>query len=214
VLVQGTGGVALFALQFARAAGARVVALTSSAEKAATLARMGAAAVIDYRRNPAWAKAVREATGGRGPEIIVETTGSSLDQSLAAVAFGGFIGVVGFLGGREAPIDLRHLIVPAVRVHGWWSDRAPDSKPCAAPWRCMKSGGNRQHLRPRETRAAFEHMRRAAHVGKIVIDLLGNTDYLSSSNFTRVTSLVAAGNTARTRMPTRRLPAVTPMILL
>lgn len=174
VLVQGTGGVALFALQFARAAGARVVALTSSAQKAAMLARMGAAAVIDYRKNPAWAGAVREATGGRGPEIIVETTGSSLDQSLAAVAFGGFIGVVGFLGGRDAPIDLRHLIVPAVRIHGLVvGSRAGFEAMCRAMVR--------HEIRPvidssfalGETRAAFEHMRRAAHVGKIVIDVAG-----------------------------------------
>lgn len=172
VLVQGTGGVALFALQFARAAGARVVALTSSAEKAAMLARMGAATVIDYRKNPAWAGAVREATGGRGAEIIVETTGSSLAQSLAAVAFGGFIGVVGFLGGLEAPINLRHLITSTVRIHGVVvGSRAGLEAMC----RAMAL----HQIRPvidstfafDQARGAFEHMRRAAHRGKIVIEL-------------------------------------------
>ena len=174
VLVQGSGGVALFALQFARAAGARVVALTSSAEKAAMLTRMGATAVIDYRKNPEWAGAVREATGALGAEIIVETTGSSLAQSLGAVAFGGFIAMVGFLGGLEAPLSLRHLIGPTVRMHGIVvGSRAEFEAMC----RAMAL----HEIRPvidrifalDQVRDAFEHMRRAAHVGKIVIDVQG-----------------------------------------
>ena len=174
VLVQGTGGVALFALQFARAAGARVVALTSSAEKAAMLSGMGAVEVIDYRKNPAWAGAVREATGGRGAEIIVETTGASLSQSLGAVAFAGFIGMVGFLGGLKAPIDLKELISPTVRVHGVVvGSRAAFDAMC----RAMAL----HQIRPvidrvfpmAEARAAFEHLARAAHVGKVVIDVPG-----------------------------------------
>ncbi len=174
VLVQGTGGVALFALQFARAAGARVVALTSSAEKAAMLQRMGAAAVIDYRKNPEWAAAVREATDGNGAGIIVETTGSSLTQSLGAVAFGGFIGLVGFLGGLQAPLDLRQLIGPMVRIHGVVvGSRAELEAMCQAM--------ALHEIRPvidrtfalDQARAAFDHMRRAAHVGKIVIEVRG-----------------------------------------
>ena len=77
VLVQGTGGVALFALQFAHAAGARVIALTSGAAKAALLEKLGAAAVINYREQPEWAGAVRACTNGRGADIVVETTGSA-----------------------------------------------------------------------------------------------------------------------------------------
>ena len=172
VLIQGTGGVALFALQFARAAGALVVALTSSAEKASMLSRMGAAEVIDYRKNPSWAGAVRAANGGRGADIVVETTGASLSQSLKAVAFAGFIGAVGFLGGRQAPLELRDLIMPTVRMHGVVvGSRAGFEAMC----RAMAL----HQIRPvidrvfpmTEVRSAYQHLARAAHVGKIVIDV-------------------------------------------
>ena len=118
VLVQGTGGVALFALQFAKALGATVVALTSSVEKADFLTRLGADHVINYRDVPEWAEAVRDATGGKGIDIIVETTGTSMPQSLNACAFGGFIGVIGFVGGYETNLDIRQLIGPKIRMEG------------------------------------------------------------------------------------------------
>lgn len=118
VLVQGTGGVALFALQFAKALGATVVALTSSAEKTDLLARLGADHVINYRDVPEWADAVRQATGGKGVDIIVETTGTSMPQSLGACAFGGFIGVIGFVGGYETTLNIRQLIGPKIRMEG------------------------------------------------------------------------------------------------
>ena len=118
VLVQGTGGVALFALQLAKASGARVIALTSSQAKMDLLLRIGADTVINYRETPEWAPAVKAATDGRGVELIVETTGTSLPQSLAAIAFGGFIAVVGFVGGYETPLNIRQLIGPKVRLQG------------------------------------------------------------------------------------------------
>ncbi|SPH23963.1 Alcohol dehydrogenase [Defluviimonas aquaemixtae] len=118
VLVQGSGGVALFALQFAKALGATVVALTSSSGKADFLTGLGADHVINYRDVPEWAGAVREATGGTGVDIIVETTGTSMPQSLNACAFGGFIGVIGFVGGYETSLDIRQLIGPKIRLEG------------------------------------------------------------------------------------------------
>jgi NADPH:quinone reductase-like Zn-dependent oxidoreductase len=118
VLVQGTGGVAIFALQFARAMGAQVIALTSTEAKAQRLRELGAHTVINYREQPQWAAAVREATGGNGADIIVETTGSTLQQSISASAFGGFIGLVGFVGGYETVLNVRQLIGPMVRIEG------------------------------------------------------------------------------------------------
>ena len=118
VLVQGTGGVALFALQFAKLAGARVIVLSSSDEKLARARKMGADVGINYRGTPDWEEAVKDATGGRGADIIVETAGSTLPKSLAAATFGGFIGVIGFVAGHQAQISVRTLIGPMIRVQG------------------------------------------------------------------------------------------------
>ncbi|UCD70110.1 MAG: NAD(P)-dependent alcohol dehydrogenase [Betaproteobacteria bacterium] len=118
VLVQGTGGVALFAMQFAKLAGASVIVVSSSDEKLARVKRMGADVGINYRAHPEWDVAVKEATGGRGVDIVVETAGSTLPKSLAAVTFGGFIGVIGFVGGGQAEISVRSVIGPMIRVQG------------------------------------------------------------------------------------------------
>lgn len=118
VLVQGTGGVALFALQFAKALGAKVIALTSTDEKTKMLEDLGADHVVNYREIPEWADAVRTATAGKGVDIIVETTGTSIPQSLNACAFGGFIGVIGFVGGYETTLNIRQLIGPKIRMEG------------------------------------------------------------------------------------------------
>ena len=90
VLVQGTGGVALFALQFAKRAGARVMALSSSEEKLSRVRALGADSTINYANQPDWGEAVKARTGGI--DLVVETTGTTLPQSLKAVGFGGFIG--------------------------------------------------------------------------------------------------------------------------
>lgn len=172
VLVQGTGGVALFALQFARAAGARVIALTSSETKAELLRKLGADTVIDYRCTPEWAAAVREATAGQGVDIVVETTGTSLSQSLAAVAFGGFVGVVGFVGGYETPLNIRQLIGPMVRLQGIvvGSRAGLEALIRAMVLHDIKPVIDSTFELARVA-DAFRHMERGAHVGKIVITL-------------------------------------------
>ena len=102
VLVQGTGGVALFALQFAKAAGAAVIATSSSDEKLQRLEGTGRRRRHQLpQRLSNWPQAARAATGGRGVDIIVETGGATLPQSLVAAAFGGFVGVVGFVAGTK-----------------------------------------------------------------------------------------------------------------
>ncbi len=172
VLVQGTGGVALFALQFALACGARVVALTSSDAKSDVLRQMGADAVINYRQTSEWASAVREATEGRGVDIVVETTGTSLAQSLAAVAFGEFVGVIGFVGGYETPLNIRQLIGPMVRMQGI----VVGSR---ARLESLIRAMSRHNIKPvidsvfalDDIAAAFHHIKSGAHIGKIVVTL-------------------------------------------
>jgi NADPH:quinone reductase-like Zn-dependent oxidoreductase len=108
VLTQGSGGVSLFALQFAKLFGARVVATTSSPERAAKLRELGADETIDYRADPDWDKRVRELTGGTGADMTIEIGGAeTFARSLASTRTGGRVAVIGLLTGRSgggAPI--------------------------------------------------------------------------------------------------------------
>lgn len=100
VLTQGTGGVSIFAVQFAKAAGARVIATTSSPEKAKLLEKLGADHIINYRETTNWGEKARELTGGTGVDHVVEVSGpTSMAQSLKAIRMGGVISIIGFVGG-------------------------------------------------------------------------------------------------------------------
>ncbi|KAI4243917.1 MAG: hypothetical protein L6R42_010612, partial [Xanthoria sp. 1 TBL-2021] len=113
VLTQGTGGVSIFALQFARAAGARVIATTSSASKADTLRKLGADTVINYKDDPDWGETAKKASPhGLGVDHILEVGGpKTMAQSLKAVKPEGVISIIGFLGGmsKEQPSFLECL---------------------------------------------------------------------------------------------------------
>jgi NADPH:quinone reductase-like Zn-dependent oxidoreductase len=97
VLVQGTGGVALFALQFARLHGARVFVVASSDERLAKAEALGASGLVNYRKTQAWAGEVNALTRGRGVDHIVDTVGD-LDQAVACLATGGLISLIGYTG--------------------------------------------------------------------------------------------------------------------
>jgi len=119
VLTLGTGGVAMFALQLAKLRGARVIALSSSDEKLARAAALGADVGINYARHPQWGARVREATGGVGVDVVVETVGgATLEQSVEAVRMHGFVGLVGFMGGSEATLPLTRAILKRVHLQG------------------------------------------------------------------------------------------------
>lgn len=118
VLVHGTGGVAMFALRFATALGARVAITTSSPVKAARLAELGADHVIDYRSADV-AEEVLRWTRGRGVDHVVDTVGgSNLNQSLRAVRIGGSIAFIGLLAGLSAPVNTYELVTKNVELHG------------------------------------------------------------------------------------------------
>ncbi|MCW5625695.1 MAG: NAD(P)-dependent alcohol dehydrogenase [Burkholderiales bacterium] len=172
VLVQGTGGVALFALQFAKLAGARVIVLSSSDEKLERTQALGADVGINYKTTPKWETAVREATGGRGVDITVETAGASLPQTLAATAFGGFVGVVGFVAGLEATIPVRQLLGPMLRVQGI----AVGSRArFEAMNRAIVSHGLKpvidSHYPLEKGADAFRHLQSGKHFGKVVVTI-------------------------------------------
>ncbi|MGH8738279.1 MAG: zinc-dependent alcohol dehydrogenase family protein [Burkholderiales bacterium] len=119
VLVQGTGGVALFALQLAKLAGAHVTVISSSDEKIARAKAMGADAAINYRTTPEWAKATLGITGGRGFEHVLELGGEkTLPQSLLCVATGGAISIIGVLSGGTMSAQLGRIVMKQVRMVG------------------------------------------------------------------------------------------------
>jgi NADPH:quinone reductase-like Zn-dependent oxidoreductase len=172
VVVQGTGGVALFGLQFAKLAGARVIVLSSSDDKLRRARELGADVGINYRTTPDWHLAVKEHTGGRGADIVIETAGASMNKSLAALAFGGFIGVVGFVAGYEATIPIRQLIGPMTRIQGI----AVGSR---ARFETMNRAITTHGLRPvidsvfelKDAADAFRHLKSGRHFGKIGVTL-------------------------------------------
>lgn len=119
VLVLGSGGVSVFALQFAVAAGARVIATSSSDVKRERLKALGAAATVNYVRTPEWHKEVLSLTGGRGADCIVEVVGAgTLERSFDSVAEFGKVCLIGVLEGRRAEISPYALMWKQATLHG------------------------------------------------------------------------------------------------
>jgi len=119
VVLLGTGGVSIFALQFAKASGATVIIASSSDEKLERARQLGADHLINYRATPAWDEEVLKLTGGRGADLVVETVGeATIARSIHAAAMGGTIFTVGFVTGTAAAIDLLQVIVKALRIVG------------------------------------------------------------------------------------------------
>ncbi|UPL03022.1 hypothetical protein LCI18_013956 [Fusarium solani-melongenae] len=118
VLTQGTGGVSISGLQFAKAAGARVIATTSSAAKAETLKKLGADYVINYKENPNWGDEAKNVTGG--VQHVIEVGGATtVTQSLKAVAIGGVITIIGWIGGAgEKGPDFPQILSSMAVVRG------------------------------------------------------------------------------------------------
>lgn len=171
VVVQGTGGVSMFALQLARAAGATVIATSRSADKRARLTALGAAHTIDYVADPAWGDTVRTLTGGRGADIVVEVGGAgTFDQSARALAFAGTMSLVGVLAGTQAPISTYPLIHKRLQVHGVYVGSVAMFEDLVR----ALTAGNIEPIIDRtfdfaDTAAAYDHLGSGAHFGKVVI---------------------------------------------
>jgi NADPH:quinone reductase-like Zn-dependent oxidoreductase len=119
VLVQGTGGVSIFALQFAKMAGAKVIATSSSEEKLSRLMALGADHVINYRKNANWGELARELTNGRGVDHVVEVGGpATLDQSMLAARVGAHISVIGILTGLSGEVSIVTALIKQLRLQG------------------------------------------------------------------------------------------------
>lgn len=119
VLVQGTGGVSVFALQVAKALGATVIATSSSDEKLERARQLGADHLINYRREPEWATPVLEITNGRGVDHVIEVGGAgTLAQSIKAARVAGHIALIGVLTGPAGPVPTAGLTVRQQRLQG------------------------------------------------------------------------------------------------
>jgi NADPH:quinone reductase-like Zn-dependent oxidoreductase len=119
VLIQGTGGVSIFALQFAKMAGAVVIGTSSSDEKLQRAKTMGLDAGLNYRQSPEWAKWVLQETNNRGADLIVEVGGAgTFNQSLQAVRYGGTVAQIGVLSQSEQPMPIPLILHHQVRIQG------------------------------------------------------------------------------------------------
>ena len=171
VLVQGTGGVSLFALQFAKMFGARVISTSSSDEKLERALSLGASDGINYKKVPEWDERALELTGGRGLDHVVEVGGpDTLDSSLSAVRMGGGIYMIGVLTGIRGEVNTALILRKNVRVQGIYVGSR-------AMFEAMNRAISLNETRPvidrtfsfEEAPNALRHMESGAHFGKIVV---------------------------------------------
>ena len=173
VLVQGSGGVSVFALQFAKAAGARVIATSSSGDKLERLRQLGADETINYRETAKWGARALELTGGAGVDTVVEVGGpGTLDQSMHACRIGGHVALIGVLTGIAGPVQTALLFSKNLRVQGLTvGSRAHQLAMIAG----IEATGIRPVISdrfPLERLAdAFRHQERGRHFGKIAVDI-------------------------------------------
>jgi NADPH:quinone reductase-like Zn-dependent oxidoreductase len=173
VVVQGTGGVSIFALQFAKAAGAEVIVTSSSDEKLARAKALGADHLVNYKKTPEWSKAVREITGGRGADHVVEVGGAgTLAESLQSIRIGGHVSVIGVLAGPVKDLPIRLIMGPNAKVKGITvGSRDQFEAMCRAMALHKIKPVIDKTFAFGEAKAAFAHMAGQGHFGKIAIDL-------------------------------------------
>ena len=171
VVVQGTGGVSMFGLQLAKAAGARVVVTSSSAAKRERAVALGADHVIDYKADPAWGESARAWTGGRGADIVVEVGGpGTFDQSIAALRFGGTMSLLGVLTGLRGEVNTYGVFHKALRIAGVYVGSV-------AMFEGLLRALEATRIEPiidrtfgfGEVKDAYAHLASGAHFGKVVI---------------------------------------------
>lgn len=171
VLVLGTGGVSILALQMARSMGARVLATTSSAQKAQRLRDLGADVVVNYRETPEWSAAVLAATGGRGADIVIEVGGpATLSQSIRACAPGGHIALIGVLTGVAGEVPTLELMARQQTLKGLIVGNREQQRDMVRALGGMDWRPVIDRSYPLEKMAeAFTHQKAGHHFGKICL---------------------------------------------
>jgi NADPH:quinone reductase-like Zn-dependent oxidoreductase len=171
VLLQGTGGVSVFGLQFAKAMGVQAIVTSSSDDKLARAKALGAAHGINYRTAPDWEKAAMELTGGRGVDQVVEVGGAdTLVRSFGAIRVGGKISMIGGLSGPATQLDPRLILARRANIQGI-------SVGSTQMFEAMNRAISVNAIKPvidkvfgfDEVQAAYKHLASGAHFGKVVI---------------------------------------------
>jgi NADPH:quinone reductase-like Zn-dependent oxidoreductase len=171
VLILGTGGVSIFALQFAKLHGARVIATSGSDAKLSRARTLGADETINYTRTPHWERTVWELTGKRGVDHVIEVGGAgTLEQSLQLVRYGGRVSLIGLLSGLGGTVNPLPVLFKSVTMQGIYVGSRD-------MFEAMNRAITQATLKPvidrvfpfAEAPAAYRYLHSAAHIGKVVI---------------------------------------------
>ncbi|WP_445635320.1 NAD(P)-dependent alcohol dehydrogenase [Nostoc sp. DSM 114161] len=173
VLLLGTGGVSIFALQFAKIHGARAIATSSSDEKLARVKQLGADEIINYKTTPDWEKQVYQLTNRTGVDCVIEVGGAgTLPKSLQAVRVGGSVSLIGVLSDRGSEIDPMPILFKSLTVQGIYVGSRE-------MFEAMNQTIQQHQIKPiidrvfpfAEAREAYHYLKSAAHFGKVVISV-------------------------------------------
>ncbi|KAI0205965.1 hypothetical protein F4808DRAFT_186687 [Astrocystis sublimbata] len=174
ILVQGTGGVSLFSLQFAKAAGATVIATTSSKEKEELLKKLGADHVLNYKEDTNWGESAKKLTGGAGVDYVIEVGGAgTLQQSLKAIKYEGIITIIGFLGGVKAQASLIECLTNLCTARGVYVGSRQQMEEMVA---AIEVNNIHPVVDPKvfafeKAKEAYEYQWAQGHVGKVAIEI-------------------------------------------
>jgi NADPH:quinone reductase-like Zn-dependent oxidoreductase len=173
ILIQGSGGVSLFALQIARLFGLKVIATTGSKEKVQQLKDLGAAEVINYKEFPEWSTEVKRLNGGMGVDVTLDVAGTdTIEQSILSVKQHGFVGLVGLMTGTKLTIDLVPLITNYVRLQAYSVGNAQELHD-------LVNAIEKNDLKPvidsvfpmEKTQEAFQRFKSGKAFGKVIITI-------------------------------------------
>lgn len=170
VLIQGTGGVSIFALQFARLKGARVLGFSSSYENLERARAMGLDAGLNYRDNPEWDRWAADQTGGEGVDLVVEVGGAgTLGRSLRAIRPGGTVAQVGVLTTAADPLPIPLILHKMARIHGIYVGSRKDLVEINRTIALAELRPVGEDFDWSQVREVLERMEKASHFGKLVL---------------------------------------------
>jgi NADPH:quinone reductase-like Zn-dependent oxidoreductase len=178
ILVEGTGGVSLFALQIAVAAGATVIATSSSEDKLERLRSLGASATVNYRAHSNWGQEVLKLTGGTGVDLAIDIGGATtLGESIVATAMDGVVGIVGVMGGLSATLNLAEILQKNLRLEGIETGSRTMLEDMTRWFEQKRLIPCVDRVYPfADSRAAFHHLQNGGHMGKVCIGFPGSED--------------------------------------